>query len=500
MTSANTEWIEEDQGEGYDIVPVVPVVQISQNGQPRTRMAWETSDHQNINSGQNDENSSAEDDEIENDLGTSRQSHPEPTPRYKAINGKHKIDMTPPDQKLIRSENLAKKLASEGKADKAIEEYIKCVAYSRIVFGIYHWKHAQSMVNLGEAYLDLKAYYTQAEYHSDNARSIMLHGSHTASSIEEKADLFAVLIKIYLVMGQANTALKKYSDAEQALQKADRISQERSKLPCVTDKECNQLDILLYQATARLYAKQKKYALASEKYDKVIELMEEESGKDSPQVMHAYMEYGRHEQSKGRHANHEKAIRLFLQAHSIASAIYKMGHPELVDTALALAQAYASTGWEEAEVSAMSYLEESLNTCTTIYGPNYSKTLEVQDHLVKLMIRTEKTREAMQILKSSLPAKCEVFGDYSEQVSDTYKLMGSVHLAEGNIQTALQNYKKCYNIEAILLGKNHRKTKDTQRTMELLMSSPGVSSKFVLNKEDELQKRPRFNSVVGRRK
>lgn len=67
-----------------------------------------------LSSGQNDENSSAEDDEIENDTGT-RQSHPVPTPRYKAINGKHRIDMTPPDQKLIRSENLAKKLASEGK-------------------------------------------------------------------------------------------------------------------------------------------------------------------------------------------------------------------------------------------------------------------------------------------------------------------------------------------------------------------------------------------------
>ncbi|CAG5116692.1 unnamed protein product [Candidula unifasciata] len=470
--SADSEVIDEDQGEGDVIVPVIPIVEISQNGQRR--------------SNGNNENSSEEDDENENDGGTSRRSHAAPLPRYKSVNGKHKIDMTPPDQKLIRSEDLAKKLASEGKTDKAIEEYIKCVAYSRIVYG----KRQENTYNLP----------LEDFYHADNARSIMLHGSHTASSVEEKADLFHVLIKIYRVMGEACTALKKYSDAEQALQKADRISQERSKLSCVADKECNQLDILLYQAMARLYAKQKKYALASEKYDKVIELMEEEFGRDSSQVMHAYMEYGRHEQSKGRHANHEKAIRLFLQAHSIASAIYKTGHPELVDTALALSQAYASTGWEEAEASAMSYLEESLNTCTTIYGPSHSKTLEVQDHLVKVMIRTDKTREAMQILKSSLPAKCEVFGDYSEQVSDTYKLMGSIHLAEGNIQTALQNYKKCYNIESILLGKNHKKAKDTQHTMELLMSSPGISSKFVLNKQDELQKRPRFNSVVARGK
>ncbi|XP_046560552.1 uncharacterized protein LOC124269567 [Haliotis rubra] len=104
----------------------------------------------------------------------------------------------------------------------------------------------------------------------------------------------------------------------------------------------------------------------------------------------------------------------------------------------------------------------------------------------------------MTILKSSINPKSEVFGDYSEQVSDTFKMMASVHLSQGNIEKALRSYKKCHTIETLVLGKNHRKTKDTLRTMEMLMASPGVSSKFVLNKEDELQKRPRFTSVVSR--
>uniref|UniRef100_A0A0B6Z0Z5 MalT-like TPR region domain-containing protein n=2 Tax=Arion vulgaris TaxID=1028688 RepID=A0A0B6Z0Z5_9EUPU len=500
MASVNNMGGEEIQDESEIIVPVIPVVEISRNGHSRMRRAWESSAHHDSDDDINNVNESYENGNDDETVATSARPHPVSPLRHKSVNGKHQIDMTPPDQKLIRAENNARKLASDGKADKAIEEYIKCLAYSRIVFGVSHWKHAQSVINLGEAYLNLKGYYTQAEYHAENARSLMLHGSHTASSVEEKSDLFAVLIKIYRVIGQAATALKKYTAAEDALRKADNISQERSKLSCVTDKECNMLDILLYQAMARLYAKQKKYALASEKYDKVIELMEAEYGKDSIQVMYAYTEYGKLEQSKGRHANHDKTIRLFLQAYSIASAIYKVGHPELVDTALALSQAYASTGWEEAEVSALSYLEESLRTCMTIHGPNHAKTVEVQYHLAKMMIRTNKTKEAMQILKSSLPAKCEAFGDYSEQVSDTYKLIGSIHLSEGNIETALRNYKKCHAIENILLGRNHKKTKDTQRTMEMLMSNPSVSSKFVLNKEDELQKRPRFNNVVGRMK
>ncbi|RUS80519.1 hypothetical protein EGW08_011703 [Elysia chlorotica] len=479
----------------------VPIVEISRRpNQGRVAETEEIDDYDDDHFS-NHEDLEDIDDVDEVALPSPRHSrHHRPSSHRSPINGNRKIDMTPPDIKLENSKELAKQLAEEGKVDKAIEEYIKCVAFSRIVHGASHWKHALAVISLGEAYLNLKGYNAQAEYHAETARSIMLHGGHTASSMEEKAQLYAVLIQIYRVLGQAATGLKKYPQAEQALQKADKISQERSQLSCVSDRECDQLDIALYSAMACLYGKQKKHALASEKYDKLTELIEKEYGTDSSQVMKAYTDYGKLELSKGRHANFDKAINLFLQAHSIAAVIHKEGHPELIDTALALAQAYASTGWEEAEASALSYLEECVSSCTSIYGPSNPKTLEVNDHLAKMMVRMDKSQEAMQILRSSLPLKSEVFGDYSEPVSDTYKLIGSISLSEGNIEKALRAYKKCHTIEVILLGKNHRKTKDTLQTMEMLMSSPGLSHKFVLNKADELQKRPRFNSVVARTK
>ncbi|GFR57820.1 tetratricopeptide repeat protein 23 [Elysia marginata] len=407
---------DEEQREDGDIAPTVPIVEISRReSHPRAADYEEDEDDH-----YSDDDDFDEDDDLVDNVALSSPRRPSPSPRlqpssllHKPVNGRKRVDMTPPDLKLEKSQELALKFADQGKA----------------------------------------------EFHAENARSIMLHGGHTASSMEEKAQLYAVLIKIYRVLGQAATGLKKYPEAEQALQKADKISQERSRLSCVSDKECDQLDIALFTAMARS-----------------LEL------------------------SKGRHANFDKAINLFLQAHSIAAAIHKEGHPELIDTALALSQAYASTGWEEAEASALSYLEECVSSCTTIYGPSSPKTLEVNDHLAKMMVRMDKSQEAMQILRSSLPLKTEVFGDYSEPVSDTYKLMGSISLSEGSIEKALRAYKKCHTIEVILLGKNHRKTKDTLQTMEMLMASPGLSHKFVLNKADELQKRPRFNSVVGRTK
>ncbi|KAK6958930.1 tetratricopeptide repeat protein 23, partial [Biomphalaria glabrata] len=457
-----------------------------------TREAWgptnETDDNEDIYT----------DNEGEPDNSTEEQVTQ--TTNYKPRNGQRKVDMTPPEDNLKRSEKLAKQYSLKNKADKAIRELIKCMAYTRIIYGPSHWKYAQSIANLAEGYLDLKNYWAQAEHHADTARSILLHGSHLASSMEEKASLYSVLIQIYGIIGRASTALKKYPEAEQALQKADKILQERAKLSCVTDRECNLLDISLYQCMARLYAKEKKHALACEKYDKILELSTKEFGPDSKQVMQTYTEYGQLEQSKGKYANHDKVIDLFLRAHSIASAIHKEGHPDLIDTALNLSQAHAGTGLEESESSALSYMEDCLRSCTTIHGPSHAKTLEVQEQFAKMLLRMDKTSEAMQILQSSLPSKCEVFGDYSEQVADTYKLIGSIYLTQGNIEKALLTYKKCHTIESLLLGKNHRKTKDTQHTMEILLSNPNLSHTFVLNKEDQLLKRPRFCNVVGRTK
>ncbi|KAH9509681.1 Tetratricopeptide repeat protein 23 [Bulinus truncatus] len=473
-----------------DEEPVPLVVEISRP----SREAWgPTNNHSDDN-----------DEDVDTDSESAAENHVEdqvtqPT-SFKPRNGQKKVDMTTPEEKLKQAEKLAKQYSSKGKADKSIRELIKSMAFSRIIYGPSHWKYAQSIANLAEGYLTQKSYNVQAEYHADTARSIMLHGSHLASSMEEKASLYAVLIQIYRILGQASTALKKYLEAEQALQKADKILQERAKLSCVTDRECNLLDILLYQCMARLYAKEKKHALACEKYDKILELMSKEYGKDSFQCMQTYTEYGQLEQSKGKYANHDKVIELFLKAHSIASAVHREGHPDLIDTALNLSLAHAGTGMEEYESSALSYMEDCLRSCTTIHGPNNAKTLEVQEQFAKMLLRMDKTSEAMQILQSSLPSRCEVFGDYSEQVADTHKLIASVHLAQGNIEKALLAYKKCYTIESLLLGKNHRKTKDTQRTMDILLSNPSLSHTFILNKEDKLLKRPRFYNVVGRTK
>ena len=53
-------------------------------------------------------------------------------------------------------------------------------------------------------------YAPQAEYHTEMAKSIMLHGAHVSASVQEKADIYRVLISMYYTLGRAHTSLKKY--------------------------------------------------------------------------------------------------------------------------------------------------------------------------------------------------------------------------------------------------------------------------------------------------
>ncbi|KAL5020176.1 hypothetical protein ScPMuIL_003068 [Solemya velum] len=424
-----------------------------------------------------------------------------------------RVDMTSPEQRLASTQKKARKLAEEGKVDKSIHEWVRCLALSRIVYGDSHWRLAQSHVQLAQAYLNLKDYATQAEYHTDIAKTILKSNTVITAASEDVPSIYKLSFEVYFILGSAMTVTKKYGAAEKALGEAQRVLKLLTKQRQWDSRDIDDMELKLTHALAKLYWKQKKYAVASSKYDELMSLAEARYGPDHVKLVSLYQECGRisflewaifefSQISKGRHANHDKAIQMFQQAHSIATARYKEGNVALVDTALALARAYINTGQEEAESSAESYLEDCLRTCTTLpnMGPLHPKTLEVKDELAKLLIRTEDYEEALRKLESSIHPKCEVFGDYSDQVSSTYKLIASIHLARGHIEKALKTYRKCYDIESVLLGKNHQKTKDTERTIDILLASPGLSSKFVLRKEDELQKRPRFNAIVSRSK
>lgn len=68
-------------------------------------------------------------------------------------------------------------------------------------------------------YLIFSGYNAQAEYHTENAMTIMLNSVTTTTTEREKADVFGVLFRINYIQGKAQIAMKKYPEAEAALAK-----------------------------------------------------------------------------------------------------------------------------------------------------------------------------------------------------------------------------------------------------------------------------------------
>ena len=82
--------------------------------------------------------------------------------------------------------------------------------------------------------------------------------------------------------------------------------------------------------------------------------------------------------------------------------------------------------------------------------------------LAKLLVRMTKNSEAVDVLKSKIRGRFEVEGgEFSEVMASDHNLIANIFLAGGDIQRAAAHLKKCVDIRKVVLGPNHRKTRET---------------------------------------
>ncbi|XP_074649987.1 tetratricopeptide repeat protein 23-like [Tubulanus polymorphus] len=452
---------------------------------------------EDLNENENSENNEISDEE---NRAPKTKKKIKTTKKKKKRNGLRHIDMTPPEKLLKLAERDVKELTNNEKNDEAIRQLTRCVALTRIVYGDKHWKHAQAYSNLAQGYFDLKGYAPQAYQHAETAKNIMMSGLHTSQSDSDKAAMLSTFMDIYYTMGRSCSVLKKQNEAEQAFLKADSISKQRLKSPSVSVEDSRVWDIKIAIALAKVNLRQQKQAGAMTYYEHAKDLITKSKGADSLDLIPIYQGMGQVEQSKGKHANQEHAIEMYLQGHSIASAHYKTNSVELASTAKALASAYSNTADPHGEASAESYLNECLAMYQLHYGPNHEKTIGIHDELAKLMIRTDRKTDSISLLKSTIPAKQEVFGEFSDETADTNKLIASIHLSNGNMELALKAFRKCLSIQTMMYGSNHKKTKETQANIDVLLANPNLAAKDRMSSKAPLSDRPRFSSIVSRSK
>nr|XP_006007225.1 PREDICTED: tetratricopeptide repeat protein 23-like isoform X1 [Latimeria chalumnae] len=191
--------------------------------------------------------------------------------------------------------------------------------------------------------------------------------------------------------------------------------------------------------------------------------------------------------------DHESAIQHLLQAHSILLS-KDPSREETAEIAHSLAQAYAASKKEGVNGVIEKYYEDSVSGYKEVLGLENSKCLAVLDDYCQFLILIGKHKQAAVLLLDSLESKKSTFGELSAEVAETYRLLGGIELAQGDQKRAHHKLKKCLEIQILLYGSQHAKTRASQQTLDLLSKSLEVVGKE--RKSDTLRERPPFCAVV----
>nr|XP_033788944.1 tetratricopeptide repeat protein 23-like isoform X2 [Geotrypetes seraphini] len=382
----------------------------------------------------------------------------------------HRKVTSVPQEKLAQALTMVEKFIQEKEILKANKELIRIVALTRIVHGDGHWRLAQSFANLAHGYLTLRGFPAQAKAHAESAKDILLSTVQATKSEEEKKEILGTLVTIYYTIGMAHLMQDNGRESYLSLQKVEQIMREmqglhRNEIPELKTSE-NDIRIALGRACLL----QNKLTLAIEYFEKAINYIISENGDTVTELINLYQDIAKAEQLRKMP---EKAIEHLLQAHSIAVALYKKESIEAAQTGILLARAHAASEIFQNIQAAEMYFVESVYAYRMTRGPDDSHTLNTIVEFSKWLIQVGKKQEAYDLLNDSFKCEEDIDLDFSEKKAEIRHLMGSICLAEGKLQKAYKLLKKCLEIQNVVYGSQHKKTKETWELLNMLQRSRG---------------------------
>lgn len=128
--------------------------------------------------------------------------------------------------------------------------------------------------------------------------------------------------------------------------------------------------------------------------------------------------------------------------------------------------------------SAGHYFEQSLSAYKNSVGPQDPAFLAAQDDFCRFLLMNGQQKKCVEIQRDSLDSKRSAFGDLSAEVADTLQLIGSVEMTEGKMNQAHRTMTKCLKIQSLLYGPQHKKTKATQKAVDMLARVPEVAERL----------------------
>lgn len=378
----------------------------------------------------------------------------------------------PPREKLQLCEEKAESFSSCHKYREAIQELVRCMALTRICYGDAHWKLAEAHINLAQGYLQLKGMSLQAKKHAEKAKEILTNS--IAPPFSDNTDVFRCSIELFHTMGRAFLALQKFKDASENLTKAERLSQELLQCGRMAKEEWVEIQARIKLSFAQVYQGQKKLKEALPYYQEALEYIEISKGEKGLECVPILRELAGAEQALG---HHDVAINRHVQAHLILLS----GNPsaeEAGSSAHSVAHAAVASGSPEHHGVAEQYFQESIASLKDSKGPSKAKFLTIQDEYCHFLQITGQQEKAASILKASLEAKLGVFGDFSPEVAETYRLLSAADVAQRNHYGAHKKLKKCLQIQSLLYGPQDKRTVATQQAVNTLSQTPEVAMKL----------------------
>ncbi|XP_028814247.1 tetratricopeptide repeat protein 23 [Denticeps clupeoides] len=397
-------------------------------------------------------------------------------------------EMLGPEEKLSECSSRVQALADDQQFDECLKEMVRCVALTRLVYGDKDLRLAQGHTRLAEAYLRFKGWAAQAHDHASTAQQLLSSCCSSTSQMEDRVSVLTTRLSLFQTQGGAALLLGNLAEAESSLRKAEGLIADLRELGRMSQEECLEAELVIRSGLSRVYQRQGQAEEALAQCERALELLERAGKEDK--LCAVYTDMAAIHQAKGFL---DKAIVSLQQAHAFALS-QGPGGLEGAHVAHSLALACSSAADPHHNDSAAHYFEESLSAYRTVVGAQDAKTLAVQDDYCRFLLQTNQHERCVEIQKESLPLKRNTFGDLSAEVADTLQLIGGVEMTQGLMKQSHKTMKKCLEVCSLLYGPQHKKTRTTQKTVDMLSQVPEVSE--TQRKGSSLQTRPRFSAVV----
>ncbi|KAJ8003228.1 hypothetical protein DPEC_G00167220 [Dallia pectoralis] len=123
---------------------------------------------------------------------------------------KQSLSMMTPVEKLSHYDSRAQTYVDTQQFDACIQDLVRCVALSTLVYGDDHLKLVQAHVKLAKAYLQFKGWPVQALEHSARASDLLSLCPSCTSSQEDRVHVLTCLLDICLTKGGSSLLMAEY--------------------------------------------------------------------------------------------------------------------------------------------------------------------------------------------------------------------------------------------------------------------------------------------------